>query len=63
MYLLLPSVTIDIVGQNYRKGAKVKYPKRATPRSFNPFGLKVSSSYCQKDLSFSKALYIIGLVK
>ena len=38
MYVPLPSVTIDIVGQNYKKGAKVKYQKRATSRSFNPFG-------------------------
>ena len=34
----LPSVTIDIVGQNYKRGAKVKYKKRATSCSFNPFG-------------------------
>ena len=27
MYMPLPSVTIDIVGQNYRKGTKVKYKK------------------------------------
>ena len=38
MYVPLPSVTIDIVGQNYRKRTKVKDKKRATPCSFNPFG-------------------------
>ena len=37
MYVPLPCVTIDIMGQNYRKGTKVKYQKRATFCSFNPF--------------------------
>ena len=38
MYVPLPSVTIDIAGQNYKKGAKVKCKERATSLSFNPFG-------------------------
>ena len=38
MYVPLPSVTIDIVGQNYRKGTKVKYQKRVTSHSFSLFG-------------------------
>ena len=38
MYMPLPSVTLDIVGQNYRKGTKVKYQKRASSRSCNRFG-------------------------
>ena len=38
MYVQLSSVTIDIVGQNYRKRAKVKYQKRVNSGSFNPFG-------------------------
>ena len=33
MYMPLPPVTIDIVGENYKKGAIVNYKKRA----FNPF--------------------------
>ena len=33
-----PSVIIDIVGQNYKKEAKVNIKKRATSRSSNPFG-------------------------
>ena len=37
MYVPLPSVTIDIVGQNYEKGGKIKYQKRTISRSFNPF--------------------------
>ena len=37
MYLPPPSVTIDIAGQNYKKGAKVKYKKRVTSHSLNPF--------------------------
>ena len=38
MYVPLPSVTIDIAGQNYKKGTKVKCKERATSLSFNPFG-------------------------
>ena len=38
MHVSLPFVTIDIVGQNYKIVVKVKYKKRATSCSFNPFG-------------------------
>ena len=38
MYVPLPSITVDIVGQNCKKGGLVKYKKRATSRLFNPFG-------------------------
>ena len=38
MYVSLPSVTRDILGQNYKKGAKVKYKKRATSHLFTPLG-------------------------
>ena len=38
MYVPLPSVTIDTVGQIYRKGTNVKYKKRATSRSLISFG-------------------------
>ena len=55
MYVSLPSVTIDIMGQIYRKGTKVKYQERATSRSFNPFGGKVSSLCCQKDSLFLRS--------
>ena len=52
MYVSLLSTTIDIVGQNCRKGTKVKYQKGVTSRSFSPFGWKVSSSFYQKDSPF-----------
>ena len=55
MYVPLPSVTIDIVGQNYKKGTEVKYQKRDTSRLFNPFGWKVSSSCYQKDPFFLRS--------
>ena len=38
MYVSLPSVTINIAGQNNKKGAKVKYQKRASSRSCNLSG-------------------------
>ena len=38
MYVPLPSFIIDIEDQNYKKGAKVIYQKRASSCSFNPFG-------------------------
>ena len=52
MYVPLPSFIIDIEDQNYKKGAKVMYQKRASSCSFNPFGWKVPSSCCQKDSLF-----------
>ena len=51
-YVPLSSVTIDIVSQHYKKRAQIKHQNRATSRSFNPFGWKVSSSCCQKDSLF-----------
>ena len=45
MYMVLPSVTINIVGQNYKKGANVKCKKGATSHSFNPFGWKLSKDF------------------
>ena len=40
MYVPLPSVTINIVSQNYKKGPNVKYQKSATLKLIQSIWLK-----------------------
>ena len=62
MYVPLPSVTTDIVGQNYKKETKNKYKKRDTSRFIQSIWLKSIQLMLLTRFSFSKILYIIGLV-
>ena len=53
----LPSVTVENVGQNYKKRAKVKYEKKKKKKKKNPTSLSLKSEKYQlmllkKDSSF-----------
>ena len=61
MYLPLPSVIIDIVGQNNKKGANGKYQKR----TIHAHSIHLAEKYPvhnAKRFSFSRVFYIIGLL-
>ena len=54
MHVPLPSVTIDILGQNYRKDAKVKYQKQSHFTLIQSIWLKSIQFMLPKRFSFSK---------